>query len=367
VKIKKSLSENIIKRVIRESLESESNKNDWDWVSDVNPFTTGNYFDENDICFNSGTDCVVNINESDITFVIDYNDWVNFSNMNEDDQSYLEPFLTYGPNYDGNGDYYDFDYEEFDYSGYQMNEDQKERFQSILDITAPGGHFSAYVEDDMNSLKEHLKYEPLQKLYNDLRYRYLDIIGYQIQKNRWLSAGSLFSSILKEINTSFRLRNNFIVIKVSMTEVFKLHEKNISSLTDILKSVSNHLTDQNWYDGFYQEWDLSGVEDEIIEAFNEFLDKAEEILDEEGVLKPYKDFISLLESLGFKYYNTNYIKEDRNNNVKWFIKDVDYDDKTLLLEQYNYDQSLWYTPIGRYQISFDQLPTYVYNYKMNFN
>lgn len=369
MKFKKPLSKNIIKKVIRESLESEYHKDDWDWVSDVNPFTTGNYFNDDDICFNSGSDCQVNINDDNITFVLDYEDWVDFSDINEDDQSYLEPFLTYGPNYDGNGDYYDFDYEEFDYSGYQINDDQKERFQRILDVTSPGTNFSAFADDDMNSVKAVLKYEPLQKLFDDLRVRYLDIIGYQIQKNRWLSSGSHFSSILDKINSSFKLRNGEIVIKISMTEIFKLHEKNIVSLTDILKITSSTLIDENWYDGFYQEWDLSGAEDEIADAFNEFLDKAEEILDEEGVLKPYKDFINLIESLGFKldrHYTNQYIKEDPNNNIKWIIRNINYGNKTLLLNQYEYKQSLWATPIKQYQISFDQLPTYVSNYKMNF-
>lgn len=365
MKFKKSLSENIIKKVIRESLENESNKSDWSWVEDVDPFTPGDYFDHDDICFNSDTECKVNINQDNITFVLDYDDWEEFSNMDDDTKNYLEPYLIYGPNYDGGGDYYDFDTEEFDYSGYQLTEEQKQRFQKILNIISPGNNFHTIINnDDMNGVEFLLKYEPLQDLFIDLRDNYLNIIGYYVQKNRWLDNGRYFSSILEKIKSSFKLDYDEIIIKVDMTEIFRLHENNISSLTDILKRLSNEVVDQNWYDGFYQEWDTSGGEDEINNAFNQFLDKAEKILDDEDAIKPYQDFINLIESLGFKPRNFDsrqYTKEDPNNDTTWYITHVDYENQTLLLNKHKFGSNLWSTPINQYKISFNQLPEYISN------
>jgi hypothetical protein len=55
--------------------------------------------------------------------------------------------------------------------------------------------------------------------------------------------------------------------------------KNNNNLSEVLTDIG--LDDYSWQDGFYEEWDSTGAEEEINWAFNQMLDKIEEQIDEE--------------------------------------------------------------------------------------
>ena len=121
-----------IKKILKEEFDSDS---DFDWITGTPDFEPGKYFEEDDICFNTnGTECKVNIDDEKIVFFLDYEEWRDrISEGLGDSDHIVEPLLS-NPNYDGGGDYYEFNEEEFDYSGYHMNGEQRERLQKILNL-----------------------------------------------------------------------------------------------------------------------------------------------------------------------------------------------------------------------------------------
>jgi hypothetical protein len=113
----------------------ESEMDDFGWAKEVNPFIPGKDFSEDDICFDDYT-CEININDNGIKFVLDWDDWVEKVDLDDDSKYFVEDILYHGTDYDGGGDYYEFDSDEFNYS--YPTDEQKGRFQKILDFTTKG-------------------------------------------------------------------------------------------------------------------------------------------------------------------------------------------------------------------------------------
>jgi hypothetical protein len=348
----------------------ESEMDDFGWVKEVNPFQPGKFFDEDDICFESNNTCKVNINKDDITFVINWDDWVNWTELDDDSTWYVEPLLYHGTDYAGGGDYYEFDSDEFNYSGYHITNPQKERFQKILDFTTKGkekiGDFIN--NDNMWGLEEALRYPRLIDLLENLSSDYLNELGYTVQKNRWLSLGVVMEDSIKKSGADWDLYGGNLKISVPMEVVWKWYGSGVENLSDLLIKVSEPITDQAWYDWFYEEWDTSGAE--VEEYFDQFLDKAEEFLEESDEIEEMGKKLNVLDSLNMKKINSgwsmlgNQYKRVNSNDTIWYIK-VDNDFEKAELELYHKNDNRYSTKPKRvFKIPFEKLPQYINQYSL---
>ena len=359
---------NLIKKILKEEFED-----DFGWAKEVTPFEPGKKFDEDDICFDSGTDCLVNIDKDNITFSLDWDWWVGTTDLVDENSWYVEPLL-FNPDTDGGGDYYDVDSDEFNYSGYRVSDDQKERFQQILNITDGEVNILNIIrDDDMSSLYEYLKYEPLQRYFENLESEYLNLLGYAIQKNRWLSLGSEMKSQIKNTGAEWdldrdRYGNKELTITVPMNVVWDWYSKGIDNLTDLLLKISDPISNNNWYDWFYEDWDTGGYEDEISDLFNIFLYNAEQFLENDEEFSEYKKVHTMLDELGFipssLSWERNIFKRPNPNNTVWEIK-LNHKNKKATLVLYDASENRWgASPKREFEVPFEDTPKYVNNYSL---
>jgi hypothetical protein len=353
-----------IKKIIREEIESS----DWDWVKDVpNNFELGSFFNDDDVCFDSDSDCIVNINKDNITFVLDWDWWLKKHDVYSDNERFLETLFYNGRNYSGDGDYLEVDMEEFNYSSYQISDEQRRRFQNILDIVGSGVDIDKYISNDnMLNLSLALKYKPLREYYNNLIDDYLGYVGYAVERNRWLDISEEFGKQIDKTKSEWRLYRDELTITVPMNVVWEnFSTHSIGTLSDLLYKVSSPITDQAWYDWFYENWDTSGAEDKIEDSFNNFLDKAEEFLDDAEEVKVYKNFHDIIDGLGFEPFS------DTNTKLfyLWEPKTTQY---WTLIPNYNTEKALLELKKGThygsseksFEIPFEEIPNYVNNYRL---
>jgi len=354
-----------IRKIIREEIED-----DFGWVRNVNPFYPGKFFNEDDVCFDDGT-CPINIDEDGIHFIIDFNEWIQWVDVYDEYRWYIEPLLYHGEGYDGNGDHYEFDSDEFNYSGYQLTDEQKTRFQQILNFTTGGEEKIDYFinEDSMLSLEQHLKYPELIYFFSDLVRDYLSELGYAVQKNRWLSLSTEMVSKIKETGTKWELySSDRLEIDVPMDVVWNWYGKGVENLSDLLIKVSEPISDYPWSDSFYEGWDTDGAD--LGEYFDTFLNKAEEYLEDEDLIEEVGEKFKLLDSLkfrkkssGWSHWGNKYRRENPNNTF-WLLT-IDYHLDIAHLQLFNQGDNMWSVePKRQFKIPFEKLPQYTEQYSL---
>lgn len=366
-----------LKIIIRETIEDS----DFDWLREAPSFIPGKYFEEEDICFNTySDDCKVNISDDETVFVLDYEDWRDkISEGFGDSDHIIEPLLE-NPNYDGGGDYYDFDEDEFNYAGYQMDTEQKERLQNILNLFS-SVNLEDYTDDNFNALKNVLNNKEIRGYWDTLKYKYLDIIGYQIQENRWKSIGDYYKSLtsggqnIYNIPVTFKKKgsrwSDEMEITVNTTDLINLlYQKNENDLSRAIDSLSSIITRPNWYDWFYEEWDTSGSEADVRDAFNKFLDNTETYIEEESdEFTEQLEFYEMLKKLGFVnkgYDSDRWVKVTPDNKV-WVVSKIDFQSYKLKLEKKETDNP-WSSTDEKnvFIIDFEELPILLSQYRMDF-
>lgn len=341
---------------------------DFDWIRNVPSYKLGEFLKDYEVCFEeSNTSCDIIIEKDFITITVDMDEWQEFSGLEEYDAYYLLEFIRYGGDYDGpNDDYYYYDIDEFNYIGHYMNDQQKERLESLIKIISPEADediVDQHLDDSFSILDEYLKYPKLKNMWEDMGYEILHTMGYQVQKNRWLSLGEEYKSILDnlgmEIDTSsisFRYGED-----ITFTIPTKLTEKVDYNLSDLLKMVSEELTDVSWRDWFYGEWDTSGAEEDISWSFNRFLDLAEDYLEEEtDAIEEYENFEKTIKSLGFEPQSESFIKPV--GEQVWVLEpNDDYSKVDIKLKEKTWS----FDNISHSIIPLEELGEYINNYKLN--
>ena len=367
-----------LKIIIRETIEDS----ELDWLREIPSFIPGKYFEEEDICFNTyGEDCKVNISDDETVFVLDYEDWRDkLSEGFGDSNHIIEPLLE-NPNYDGGGDYYDFDEEEFNYAGYQMNPEQWERLQKIVNLFSPETDLQDYTNETLNDLERILNNKEIRSYWETLKYRYLEIIGYQIQENRWKSIGDYYKTLTSGGDNVYKIPVTFkkkssrwsdeMVITVNTNDLINiLYQKNENDLSRALDILSSIITRPNWYDWFYEDWDTSGSEADIADAFNKFLDNTETYIEEESdEFNEQLEFYAMLKKLGFvnkRFGGDRWVKDIPEGGV-WVVSKIDFNDYKLKLEKRETD-NMWVAPKegNTFIIEFEELPVILSQYRMDF-
>lgn len=359
------------KKKLKESFE------DFEWAKEITPWVPGKLFNDDDVCFDSSDDCKVNILDDAIVFFIDYDKWSDFVGISDDENNFLKEFFMHGADYDGDGDYYEFDSDEFNYSGHYFTDEQKSRLQKIINVTQPNTDIgSIFSHDELLIISDILKLKPLQNLYSNLIYEYLDHVGYAVQKNRWLSLGRAFKEEINNTGSEWEYVHRWgeIKITVPLDVVYDWYNKGVNNLTDLLSKVSGTISDRPWYDWFYEDWDTSGAEDDIRDSINTFLDEAEEFLEDSDEVSEYKKYYDLIEKLGFKntsrHYHGGSIKSfylNNPDNTFWILEDRGSPHR-LELKQYEGDNkttNMWNAkPIRSVEIDIEELPQYINNYTL---
>lgn len=367
-----------LKIIIRETIEDS----ELDWLREIPSFIPGKHFEEEEICFNTyGEDCEVNISDDETVFVLDYEDWRDkISEGFGDSEHIIEPLLE-NPNYDGGGDYYDFDEEEFNYAGYQMNPEQWERLQKIVNLFSPETDLENYTNENLNDLERILNNKEIRSYWETLKYRYLEIIGYQIQENRWKSIGDYYKTLTSGGDNVYKIPVTFkkkssrwsdeIEITVNTNDLINLlYQKNENDLSRALDILSSIITRPNWYDWFYEDWDTSGSEADIADAFNKFLDNTETYIEEESdEFNEQLEFYAMLKKLGFvnkRFGGDRWVKDIPDGGL-WVISKIDFNNYKLKLEKRETD-NIWVAPKegNTFIIDFEDLPTYLSQYRMDF-
>jgi len=366
-----------LKIIIRETIEDS----DFDWLREAPSFIPGKYFEEEDICFNTyGDDCKVNISDNEIVFVLDYEDWRDKISEGFGDSASIIETLLENPNYDGGGDYYDFDEDEFNYAGYQMDTEQRERLQNILNLFS-SVNLENYLNDNLNALQNLLNNKEIRGYWATLKYKYLDIIGYQIQENRWKSIGDYYKTLtaggqnIYNIPVTFKKKgsrwSDEIEITVKTTDLINLlYQKNENDLSRAIDSLSSIITRPNWFDWFYEDWDTSGSEGDVRDAFNKFLDETETYIEEESdEFTEQLEFYEMLKKLGFVnkgYDSDRWVKVTPDNKV-WVVNKIDFQSYKLKLEKKETD-NMWTSTDKKnvFIIDFEELPVLLSQYRMDF-
>ena len=306
--------------------------NELDWIKDVDPMSGGEYFnDSKAICFGDNQrHCDVRINNEYITFYFSESDlsdvWDNFGWSFQDEWWVIQPIIQNGTPYDGDGDWHEFDSDEFNYSYYHFEQDQLNRLNEILKTVGSDKDVGDF-EDSMNSLIQEFKHPKLQSLWDNFIGNYLNELGYIVQANRWLYVSRAWQDITNKAGVNVRIDNmGDIVIQVPLEVVYKKYynTSEVTNLTDLMNTIIKKLGDNNWYDWFYEEWDISGGEERIDNVIYTFLDEAENYLESED-FKKWEKVLSDFKRLGIGtvshyWHNFNqFQRENPNQDTIWLI------------------------------------------------
>lgn len=250
----------IIKKILSE------NFNDFGWIGDTPAFEPGKNFTEEDICFNEEKDgCKIIINDNEIKFKLSYDEWSEYVDVFDGSHDYyLRPVMFNDGEYLGDGDYYDFDIDEFNYftpDHHYMSNKQINRINKILRFVDSNERVENFLNNqNMWELMGELRYPPLQSYYEELADNFLGVIGYTVQKNRWVLTSRTFNSLVKDTGSNWYMPDYYsIELTVPMSKVRSLMSLyNVKTLSDLLDQVSYPLTSHPWGDSFDETWDTSG-------------------------------------------------------------------------------------------------------------
>lgn len=353
----------ILKKILNESDEL-------DWIRDINPLDEpGTFFEDKDL------EDYLTITDEDIIFEIPFEEWEEEVDLSEDDKWYLKDLIYHGQGWYDANDYYEFDYDEFNYAGYQLDAQQKYRFQTILNEIGSGVNINDYISGNkFNDIEDELKYPQLKSYFSDLQDAYLSIVGYAIQRNRWLSLGNEYQAILNKTGIELQLDySDNLSIFIPIEKALNLYGENrLESLTDLMNIVSKPIAEGYWYDSFYEEWDTSGSDDDINYEIDKFLEKSEEFIEEEvDTMYSWDEIIKKFEKLGFKPSKRNGWRDyfelvDNKNNQTYMVTPNDDMVNLFIFNHTRNYLSRWDSDeFKQFKIPLDQLPQYVTNYRLN--
>lgn len=304
--------------------------NELDWIKNVDPLSGGKYFDDSKvICFGDKESwCDVRITNEYITFYLAEDEFIDFWDRDghwADDNWIMDPIFRHGTPYDGDDDWYEFDSDEFNYSYYRLTNNQVTRFNEILKSVGSDERVENF-EDSMNGLLQEFKHPKIQAKFDYLISKYLDVLGYVIQKNRWLSVSWRFDDISNKLGAEISIVSDEIKIKIPIEKAYQdYYSGEVNDLTQLLEELIKGFSYTNWYEWFYDEWDTSGGDEEIDSVFENFLDYSEDYL-ESGDFEKWEKVLSDFKKLDIKgrgsyWYNYKQLeRENPDDDTIWIIR-----------------------------------------------
>ena len=332
--------------------------NELDWIKDIQPFSSGEHFNEDSICFREYStnsmlgNCEVLIDDKSINFTVSTEKFADYFwkggpyHSWEDESWILEPLMHMGTPYDGNGDYYEMESDEFEYSYNYLSDSDRERFSDIINtINGTEVDFNLF-EDNMLSIVEYLKYDPLSVLFETLIDDYVRHIGYAVQKNRWLSISSVWDERVERSRAEWGMRGDQITISIPLIEAEKLYGgTGVTNLSDLLKKIVSPVSEIDWHDWFNDDWDSDGAESHVDESFDDFLSGVESYLESEIFERDKVDYQTIFD-LGFALVNhnsLNYYKKMNEDGTFWLLWIFSgLTENTITLKLFNRDTVSFY-------------------------
>jgi len=264
----------LIKKILQE---------DFDWTDQAKAFELGD-FKEEDVSFDDKNAKVYLGEDGKVIYNLTMEELIKYAYNDAYDYWTLETLISNNGN--DNGYYYGDDYidsDEINYIGYHFDSDQLERLEKVLlyvDTKYNLKHKTVkqYIdEDEFDEIGDRL-----YKLYTgtwdwvDFRDSVLSAIGRAIDKNRWEFIGTLYKKTLQDHNVKIYSYNDD---DINVQIPFPYRDNH--NLSETLSLIG--LDDYSWNDTFYEEWELdtSGSEEDIQFAFNQMINKYEEVMDGE--------------------------------------------------------------------------------------
>ena len=155
---------------------------------------------------------------------------------------------------------------------------------------------------------------------------YLNVLGYVIQKNRWLSVSWRFDDISNKLGAEISMVSDEIKIKIPIEKAYQdYYSGEVNDLTQLLEELIKGFSYTNWYEWFYDEWDTSGGDEEIDSVFENFLDYSEDYLESKDFEK-WEKVLSDFKKLGIKgkrsyWYSYKQLeRENPDDDTIWIIR-----------------------------------------------
>ena len=330
-----------IKQIIREEI------NDFDWTKDVAPLPLGDEFQSDDLVFEDDPDYKINMFDNKVVVNLSKNHFIkDFMGYNEYCEFYLEPFLQYGPDYEP----YDIDseYDSYDerYVISYLHDEEKQQLTEMIKNNLGFKNFN--IEDyvrDCSELNSFLQMLPITDWHDWDRFvtDLLSDVSYHINHNRWVSLGRLYEEKLNECEFEYLdyLNSNRSLVTIT----YRMNQINDDLTTTIYNSLKP-ISDVCWTEVWYDDYDVSGYEENVAGYFEYFYDNFETLYDD-GEL----DILKEISKIGF---NIELVLEKRG--IKYEILEIDYSGEKVILA-YN---------DNKVSIPIDELGEFIYNEKLDF-
>lgn len=364
----------LIKKILKEDI-----KDDFEWIKEIPSYELGDFLSDAEVCDNSNNNCEVNINDGEIVFVLDYEDWKNHVGLVED--MVIEQLFR------GYSGYYnnlrEIDSDEINYLYYFLTNEQKHRFNKILETTTNGLiKVSDLENDNFSDIRQHLIHPNLKRMWDSFVWDYISPLESALETNTWNSLTDYYKELLAVNGIEIDLYNSGSyysgreTIEITVPIKF-LTQKGMFNLSDVIEEVSEPFV-QDWLEIAYQEYDTSGAEDEVSEVINNFLDDVEEFLEEEGEdIKPYQKFFKILENFGFKDFVEFWVEDvgrmgfytknmGENLNIGVAPRIDDGGENVYLVKQKKpFSKYGSNNPFYKSIVPLQKLPQYLYQYNLN--
>ena len=341
-------TEELLKFIDNLQEESESGRDDY----------IDNLFDEGTIQKYVGE----NFLKSNVEFDFDYNgltlklerdDWEEyFSGLSDDDRWVYSMINSYYIEPE------EYDYDEFNYV--VSNEETSYKLKEIAELYGLDDYPGKDKPIDSYEVSDFLrKYLPIE-LYDEIVTDYLHDLGYQVAKARKNSAEEVYDD--EVTYEHYRCDGYDYCIDIGYEEIidFINEGKILNNLSELFDIQINGEIDL--YTAYFDQWLDDEGYDNVLEEFNNTLERSIERLKED------EDFMDRLESIkkfnkimdDLKYYiniNTNtYDKSLKYESKKidglYFLGDsINYDDETIDL--YGIDEN---NKLKEERVTFDQIP-----------
>ena len=261
----------LIKKILREN---------FDWTDQAEAFELGD-FEEDDVSFDDKHAKVYLGEDGKVTYNLNMEELIEYAYDGYEDWT-LQTLISTNGDYSSNGYYDDYmDSDELNYIGHHFSEDQLKRLEKVL----------LYVDTKHDirhkTVQQHIDNDSFGSLGNSLDKLYtgswdwddfgdsaLSAIGAALEKNRWANMGDFYQKRLQDHKVDIVCYHED---DIRVTMAFPYNGNH--NLSEALANIG--LDDYSWQDGFYEEWDTSGAEDDIQFAFKQMMEKLEEAMDEE--------------------------------------------------------------------------------------
>ncbi len=303
-------------KILREEIEKQG---DFGWINDTGSnIGTDGYFNMDNICFDDCSDdydCEVCFTDEYVYYNLEMSDAYEGpkalqDSFSEYDFHYIESSLQHGYSA-GDGDYHEFEYDEFDYVGYQLDDTQKQRLANIVRTVNPKieDPLQPLSDDSFNAYFAILKCPALKVMLEKACDEILMVMGVAVTQNRWKGVVDAIDDWQEKTGITLktdRYYNKFIIkVPIKLYHTFMGNNSSSTPLGFLESSEPmDFLTETDWDQWWYDEYSIAGSEDDVEYYFNQFLDEAEEYL-EDGDYEECLKEIEEIESMGWDYSNNS--------------------------------------------------------------